>query len=70
MLKLVRFAPSTNVERVALALARKRLAVESIVVDPDDRSPVRAHVLHDHMRLDGHPRVAAWIERVGERPMA
>lgn len=41
MLKLVRFERSTNVERVALALAHKGLDVESIWIDPDDRSPVR-----------------------------
>ena len=31
---------STNVERVALALALKGLAVEHVVVDPADRAPV------------------------------
>jgi glutathione S-transferase len=41
VLKLVRFPRSTNVERVALALAYKGLEVESIEIDPDDRSPVR-----------------------------
>jgi glutathione S-transferase len=40
MLKLVRFERSTNVERVALALAYKGIEVESIRVTPDDRSPV------------------------------
>ena len=41
MLKLVRFERSTNVERVALALAYKGLEVEPVWVDPGDRSPVR-----------------------------
>jgi len=41
MLRLYRFPLSTNVERVALALAHKGLQVESIVVDPADRSEVR-----------------------------
>ena len=41
MLRLYRFELSTNVERVALALAHKGLEVESIRVDPDDRSVVR-----------------------------
>ncbi len=27
-------------------------------------------VLRDHLRPDGHPRVAAWIGRVDERPRA
>ncbi|HKY33997.1 MAG TPA: glutathione S-transferase family protein [Candidatus Polarisedimenticolia bacterium] len=41
MLRLYRFPLSTNVERVALALAYKKLPVESIVIDPADRSEVR-----------------------------
>jgi glutathione S-transferase len=40
MLRLVRFERSTNVERVALALAYKGIEVESVWVDPGDRSPV------------------------------
>jgi glutathione S-transferase len=39
--RLFRFAHSTNVERVALALAHKGLEVESVWVDPADRTPVR-----------------------------
>jgi glutathione S-transferase len=42
MLRLFRAPFSTNVERVALALAHKGLEVESIEVDPGDRAPVRA----------------------------
>jgi glutathione S-transferase len=42
VLRLYRFPYSTNVERVALALAHKGLEVESVVIDPADRSPVRA----------------------------
>ncbi len=41
MLRLYRFRYSTNVERVALALAHKGLEVESVAVDPEDRSPLR-----------------------------
>jgi glutathione S-transferase len=41
MIKLYRFKYSTNVERVALALAHKGLPVESIWVDTEDRSLVR-----------------------------
>ena len=40
MIRLYRFAFSTNVERVALALARKGLEAESVWIDPDDRSEV------------------------------
>ena len=39
-MRLYRFRFSTNVERVTLALADKGLEVESIWVDPNDRSPV------------------------------
>jgi glutathione S-transferase len=39
-LRLYRFPFSTNVERVALALAHKRIEVESVWVDPADRSEV------------------------------
>ncbi len=40
MIRLYRFPHSTNVERVALALAHKQLEVESVVIDPADRTPV------------------------------
>ena len=39
-LTLYRIPFSTNVERVALALAHKGVPVEYVDVDPDDRSPV------------------------------
>lgn len=42
MLRLYRFHRSTNVDRVALALAHKGVEVESVLVDPADRSPVVA----------------------------
>jgi glutathione S-transferase len=42
MLRLYRIPHSPNVDRVALALAHKGLAVESIMLDPADRSGVRA----------------------------
>jgi glutathione S-transferase len=41
MLRLYRFRYSTNVERVALALAHKGIEVESVWIDPADRAPVR-----------------------------
>jgi glutathione S-transferase len=40
VIKLYRAPYSTNVERVALALAHKGLAVESVLIDYADRSPV------------------------------
>jgi glutathione S-transferase len=48
---------STNVERVALALAHKGLAVESVVIDYSDRSPVE--------RVSGQGLVPA-IDDAGE----
>lgn len=42
MIRLYRFDYSTNVERVALALAHKKLACESVRIDPRNRAPVRA----------------------------
>jgi glutathione S-transferase len=40
MIRLFRAPFSTNVERVALALAHKGLEVESVVISYEDRSPV------------------------------
>lgn len=40
MITLYRFRFSTNVERVTMALAHKGLEVDSVWVDPDDRSVV------------------------------
>lgn len=42
MLRVYRIPYSTNVERVALALGHKGLAVEWIDVDAADRTPIRA----------------------------
>jgi glutathione S-transferase len=54
-MRLYRFPLSTNVERVALALAHKKIPVQSVVIDPADRSEVRrvsgqdlVPVLDDH----------------------
>src|SRR3954468_2903594 len=41
VLALLRFPYSTNVERVALALAHKGLHAASVWIDPADRSRVR-----------------------------
>ncbi len=41
MIRLYRFQYSTNVERVALALAHKELGATSVQIDPADRSEVR-----------------------------
>ena len=42
VMRLYRIPFSTNVERVALALAHKGLEVEPVDVDPNDRSPIVA----------------------------
>jgi glutathione S-transferase len=53
-LRLYRFPFSTNVERVALALAHKGLDVESVWIDPADRSEV--------MRLSGQELVPVLVD--------
>ena len=69
-MRLYRAPFSTNVERVALALAHKGLAPESVWIEYSDRSPVEAvsgqglvpvlvdgdEVVHDS------PRILAWLE--------
>jgi glutathione S-transferase len=57
VLRLYRFRYSTNVERVALALAHKGIEVESVQVDPDDRSEV--------VRVSGQELVPVLVD--GER---
>jgi len=54
VLQLYRAAFSTNVERVALALAHKGLSVESVVIDYADRSPVHA--------VSGQPLVPVLVD--------
>lgn len=78
MIRLYRFPLSTNVERVALALAHKGLRVESVVIDPDDRTLVRrvsgqglvpviedgCRVVHDSMEI-----VRYLEEKYPEKPL-
>jgi maleylpyruvate isomerase len=52
--RLYRAPFSTNVERVALALAHKGLEVESVVIDYADRSPV--------IRVSGQPLVPVIVD--------
>ncbi len=59
-LRLYRFRFSTNVERVALALAHKRLAVESVWIDPTDRSEI--------VRVSGQDLVPVLVD--GDRVVA
>jgi glutathione S-transferase len=54
MLRLYRAPFSTNVERVALALAFKDLEVESVVISYDDRSEVE--------RVSGQPLVPVLVD--------
>ena len=59
-LRLYRFPFSTNVERVALALAHKQVEAESVWVDPADRSEV--------MRVSGQELVPVLVD--GDRVIA
>jgi glutathione S-transferase len=54
VLQLYRFKYSTNVDRVALALAHKGLEVESVWVDPADRTPVE--------EVSGQPLVPVLVD--------
>jgi maleylpyruvate isomerase len=54
MLRLYRAAFSTNVERVALALAHKGLDVESVEISYEDRSPV--------IEVSGQPFVPVLVD--------
>jgi glutathione S-transferase len=57
MIRLYRFPPSTNVERVELALAHKKLRVEKVDIDPADRTEVR--------RLSGQDLVPVLVDEDG-----
>ena len=59
-LRLYRFHFSTNVERVALALAHKELEVESVWIDPAERSEV--------VRISGQELVPVLVD--GDRVVA
>ena len=59
-LRLYRFPFSTNAERVALALAHKEIEVESVWVDPADRSEV--------VRISGQELVPVLVD--GDRVVA
>jgi glutathione S-transferase len=70
-MRVYRIPFSTNVERVALALAHKGLEVDWVDVDPADRSPVVAVsgqelvpvlVTDDGAVLTDSPRILSWIE--------
>ncbi len=54
MLRLYRFPYSTNVDRVLLALGHKGLEVESVWIDPADRSPVE--------EVSGQPLVPVLVD--------
>ena len=51
---------STNVERVALALAHKGLDAEPVLVDPADRSPIRELTGQDHVPVLEHDGQVIW----------
>jgi glutathione S-transferase len=70
VLRIYRIPLSTNVERVAMALAYKGVDVEWVDVDPDDRSPVRRVsgqdlvpvLVEDEFVLSDSSRIIAWLE--------
>jgi glutathione S-transferase len=77
-MRLWQFPFSTNVERVALALAHKGLDAEPVVIDPADRSGVRARsgqdlvpvLEHDGELLSGSLDIVAHLEdRFPDRPL-
>ncbi len=71
-MRVYRIAYSTNVERVALALAHKSIPVDWVDVDPSDRSPVVAlsgqdlvpvlETDHGEVVADSM-RIVAWLEK-------
>jgi glutathione S-transferase len=75
--RVYRIPFSTNVERVALALGHKRVEVEWVDVDPDDRSPVvnasgqelvPVLIADDGQVLTDSPRILRWIEEAYPEP--
>jgi glutathione S-transferase len=75
-LRVYRVPFSTNVERVALALAHKGLAVEWIDVDPRDRGPVRAVsgqdlvpvLVDDGLVVSSSPEILRYLEERQPEP--
>ena len=76
-MRIYRIPLSTNVERIALALAYKGLTPEWMDVDPSDRSPVREAsgqdlvpvlVTDDGLVLHDSPRILEWLEREYPEP--
>jgi maleylpyruvate isomerase len=71
-MRVFRIPHSTNVERVALALAHKSIPVDWVDIDPDDRSPVVAvsgqdlvpvlEADHGEVVVDSM-RIVAWLEK-------
>jgi glutathione S-transferase len=71
-MRVYRIPYSTNVERVALALAHKSIPVDWVDVDPDDRSPVAEisgqelvpvmQTDHGEVVVDSM-RIVAWLEK-------
>ncbi len=76
-MRVYRIPFSTNVERVALALAHKGLSCEWVDVDPADRSPVvgvsgqelvPVLVTDDGRVLNDSPVILRWIEETWPEP--
>lgn len=76
-LRVFRIPFSTNVDRIAMAVAFKGLEVDWVDVDPDDRGPVRAvsgqdlvpvAVLPDGAVIADSPRILEAIEELWPQP--
>ena len=67
-MRVFRIPFSTNVERVALALGHKGVAVEWVDVDPADRSPVRDVSGQDLVPVLGPTRTRSSSTRCGSSP--
>ena len=76
-MRIYRIPLSTNVERVALALAYKGLSAEWVDVDPADRTPIRevsgqdlvpVLVTDDGLVVHDSPRILEWLEREHPEP--
>ena len=78
VLTVYRVPFSTNVERIALAAGHKKIRIDWVDVDPDDRSPVEAIsgqslvpvLVHRDEVITDSPRILDWLEeRVPEPPL-
>jgi glutathione S-transferase len=76
VLTVYRVPFSTNVERIALAAGHKKIRIDWVDVDPDDRSPVEAIsgqslvpvLVHGDEVITDSPRILDWLEERAPEP--